>query len=89
MGLDVPLQRQEQELRAIARERVVLGVLPCTESSHLWGGYGSGSLCALCDQPIPRDEVEYEVECQIEGKTQIFRFHILCQALWRSECARG
>jgi hypothetical protein len=84
----MPLSKLEAELRPIARERIASGQLPREAPSRIWGGHGTGQLCALCDKPIERDEVEYEVEEHIDGTVQLFRFHMVCQSVWQLECAR-
>jgi hypothetical protein len=57
----------------------------------MWAGHGTGQLCALCDKPIQRDEVEYEVEHhRLDDEiAQTSRFHIVCQSIWQLECARA
>jgi hypothetical protein len=52
----------------------------------MWGGFGTGQLCSLCDKPIERYQLEYEIE--LGGATvQTFRFHTLCHSIWQFECA--
>jgi len=84
----MPLTKLEAALRPIARERIAKRQLPCEAPSKMWGGHGTGQRCALCDKPIQRDEVEYEVEGHIDGAVQAFRFHVVCQSVWQLECAR-
>src|SRR5579872_5349859 len=84
----MPLTSLEAELRPIARERIANGRLPHVPQSRGWAGYGAGHVCALCDKPINRDEVEYEVEQRIHGHKQTVRFHRVCEAVWQIECAR-
>jgi hypothetical protein len=83
----MPLKKLEAELRPIARERIAKRQLPREASLHMWGGHGTGVLCSLCDKPIQRDEVEYEVEGHIDGPVVAFRFHVFCHSLWQLECA--
>ena len=85
----MPLTKLETELRRIARERIAKEQLPREAPSQMWGGHGTGELCALCDKPIQRDEVEYEVEGHIGGTVHWFRFHVVCQSVWQLECARN
>ena len=53
---------------------------------RIHGGYGSGSKCDACDQPIERNQVEYEVEDAERGKT--LRLHLGCHVLWQVECVQ-
>jgi len=82
------LTQFEAELRPIARDRISKGRLPRQGCSTLWGGNGTGQLCALCDKTIPPAEVELEVEALINGAVRTLRFHVLCQSVWELECAR-
>ena len=83
----MPLTKLEQELRPVARERIAKGQLPRHAPSKIWGGYGAGELCSLCDQPIGSDEIVFEVE-YAEGAATTLRFHRICESIWQAECAR-
>jgi hypothetical protein len=83
----MPLTKLEEALRLIARERIASGQLPRRGLSRMWGGYGTGQLCALCDKQIQPNEVEYEIE-HTGAAVQSFRFHIVCLSVWQLECAR-
>ncbi len=85
----MPLTKLESELRPIARERIAQKQLPGEVPSQLWGGPGTGELCALCDKPIQKDDMEYELEGTLDGKVRTFRFHVVCQSVWQLECARA
>jgi hypothetical protein len=76
----------ESDLRSIARQRIQQGQLPCVVPSKIWAGRSAGQSCALCDQPIPSGEVEYEVEEIVQGVARTFRFHRHCQTIWQIEC---
>ena len=78
----------ESELTQIARKRIKNDELPCVTPNKVWGGRGEGRTCALCGEPIEEFEIEYEVEERLQGKLQIFRFHMLCQSIWQLECIR-
>ena len=72
-------------LRISVRHRIQHGRLPLVRSRDIVAGYGSGRLCAACDQPIVPAQAEYEVEDPGSGRR--LRFHTACHALWQSECA--
>ncbi len=55
--------------------------------SRMWGSYGSGALCALCNRTIGRKEIEYEVDGGEREWT--LRFHLVCHAVWQAECIRA
>ena len=49
-GMRIP----EEDLRAMARQRVGDGELPLMIANKVSAGYGSGGRCALCDWPESR-----------------------------------
>jgi hypothetical protein len=62
---------------------VKTGRLPAVDHlglARLWGGYGSGAPCSLCDEPVRPDEVEYEVETH---PSATLRFHQACHETWQ------
>ena len=86
----MPLTQLESQLRVIARARIASAELPCLEPPiRMWGGYGSGKVCVVCDKPIYPTEVEFEVEETIEGARKLMLFHSVCQSIWQLECARA
>jgi hypothetical protein len=85
----MPFTKLKAELRPIARDRIATRQLPCEAPSQMWGGQGTGQLCALCDKPIQTDEVELEVEQRPGGTVRTFRFHSVCESIWQLECARA
>jgi hypothetical protein len=84
---DLLLRSLEKELRPLARERIAKGQMPREAPTRFWGGFGTGRPCALCDQPIQSDEIEYEVK-PIEAAVQTLRFHRVCRYAWQLECDR-
>ena len=85
----MPLTQLQADLWTLARERIAQGQLPREADARMWGGHGTGQPCTLCDNPIRRDEVEFEVEEHRDGAVHTFRFHRICQSVWQLECARG
>jgi len=75
----------ESELRSRAVERIEAGRLPLVLSNHIYAGYGEGALCALCDQPIAPDKVQYDVT--LESHKERLLFHLTCHLAWQRECA--
>jgi hypothetical protein len=55
----------------------------------MWGGYGSGKVCVVCDKTIEPAEVEFEMEENVAGHAKQMWFHSLCQSAWQLECARA
>jgi hypothetical protein len=79
----MPVTHSKTELRPVALERIATGQLPRLVQSRTWAGPGTGKACALCDQPIHVDEVEYEIEDRADGRVQVFRLHLTCQGVWQ------
>lgn len=52
----------EETLRARAREALRTGRLPDRPPEHIWGGPGMGARCAVCVEPIGRNESELELQ---------------------------
>lgn len=82
----------EVTLRSKAREAIHAGKLPNHRPQRMWGGPGVGSCCPICDQPVKRDELEYELQfvadadCGIPSNCHV---HIRCFMAWDSECQRA
>ncbi|HEY7964477.1 MAG TPA: hypothetical protein VID49_10220 [Steroidobacteraceae bacterium] len=79
---DMAQSKHEQELRALARERIAKGELPGEPASRMWGGDGTGRHCSLCREPVQPGQIEFEVES--DGHSLIF--HRVCQSVWQLEC---
>jgi hypothetical protein len=79
-----PSQRDQEKLRALARERVERGLLPRTKAARTWGGRGRGLLCSLCDTPILETEPEMELEYEAPESHSI-HFHLQCLSAWEVE----
>lgn len=80
-----PSQRDQNTLRAKARDRIDCGLLPRTKAARTWGGRGSGHACSLCDAPILESEPEMELEYEEPSSNAILRFHLQCQSIWEAE----
>ena len=74
----------DAELRAIARAHISDGRLPVMSAHAVFAGYGSGTGCHLCGQPIERHQVEYEVRDARNARS--LSFHLTCHAAWQLEC---
>jgi hypothetical protein len=82
-----PLTVDEAALRERARQKLRSGVLPASAEARVWAGPGLGLPCAVCDQAIERDDLEYELEFALGPGTplQPYRFHRRCHAAWQLE----
>jgi hypothetical protein len=70
----------ESELRSRVLQRIADGRLPIVLSTHIDAGYGTGYACALCDQPIAADKVEYVVA---DPASESLHFHFACHSAWQ------
>ncbi len=74
------------ELRKLAADLILKHRLPITASRTLFAGYGNGSPCRLCSQPITRTDIEYELTDDTFTRDGI-RLHLWCHAAWQMELA--
>jgi hypothetical protein len=82
----MPTESQlRDELRRRVRQYLEGGRLPMMVPKEVAAGYGSGRMCAACDEPITSTQVEYEVD-DCRGGVRL-RFHPDCHSVWRLECA--
>jgi hypothetical protein len=81
------LVRREQ-----AREAIRSGKVPSRRSARMFGGPGSGRPCVVCGEPLPRAEIEIELEFNLQDGTPDpvqYRFHHRCFTAWEFERANG
>jgi len=82
-----PLVVDEPVLRERARAKIRRGALPADAETRVWAGPGLGLPCAVCEQPIGGDELEYELQFA-RGPLQPperYRVHGRCHAAWQLE----
>jgi hypothetical protein len=78
----------EKMLREKARAVVRDGKLPSRQPDRTWGGPGVGAPCAVCELPVAKDEMEFEIEFARDGDNvglDKFHVHIRCFAAWEFE----
>ena len=78
----------ERELRKLVRAAFRVVKLPRREPDRVWGGPGVGARCSVCEKPVTRDEVEYELEFAHDGANpglDRYHLHLRCFALWELE----
>ena len=78
----------EHILREKARAAIKEGRMPAIRPERTWGGPGTGVPCSVCDQPVAKDQPEFEVEFVDSGPTSsvgIFFLHARCFAAWEFE----
>jgi hypothetical protein len=63
------------------------GRLPLLLPDKISAGYGSGSKCNGCDQPVTRTQVEYDIEDPGSGTAHLI-LHLGCYVLWQIECVK-
>ena len=79
---------EEAALRERAREVVRAGRVPNRRPDRAWGGHGLGVECAICNRPVRRDELEFEIEFARQGDRpglDTYHLHIRCFAAWEFE----
>ena len=75
----------ESDLHSRVLQRIKEGRLPVALSNNIYAGHGQEAQCDLCDQSIPPDNVEYDVDDPRGGK--ILHLHSACHSAWQHECA--
>ena len=85
--LELCVLMEEEQLRAVVRDRIRTGQLPSVCGGKTFGGRGSNSVCDCCDQIIAHHEIEYEVELTLPlGVSRLtFITHPQCHWIWREE----
>jgi hypothetical protein len=71
-----------------AREAVRRGTLPSRDPDRTWGGPGVGALCAVCELPVTKDQLEIEIEFARDGSQadqDKYHVHARCFAAWEFE----
>ena len=78
----------EKDLREKARVALRNGKLPSRRPDRTWGGPGVGAQCPVCDLPVKRDELEFEIQFARDGDNpglDKFHIHARCFAVWELE----
>jgi hypothetical protein len=78
----------EPILREKARAAVQSGKLPSRRPDRTWGGPGVGASCAVCELPVRRQDLEFEIQFERDGDNpglDRFHVHIRCFAAWEFE----
>jgi hypothetical protein len=83
-GLQMP---DESILREKARSIVLSGKLPTRRPDRTWGRPGVGAECTICEEPVTRDQMEFEIQFMRDGNPGLDKFHvhIRCFAAWEFE----
>jgi len=75
-------------LREKVREAVRQGKLPARRPDRTWGGSGVGAPCSICDKPVTRADMEFEIQFEHDGAVpglDKFNVHVRCFAVWELE----
>jgi hypothetical protein len=79
--------RPQPELRSLALQRVRDHTLPCDHSARLFAGPGQHQRCALCDDFIETNQIDYEVDSTSPDVPAHLHFHIPCYSAWLAACS--
>jgi hypothetical protein len=82
----------EPLLREKARTAIQQGRLPSRRPDRTWGGPGVGAPCSICDLPVMKDQLEFEIEFAHDGDSpglDTFHVHVRCFAAWEFERGRA
>ena len=77
----------EPRLREQARAAVESGKLPSRAPDRTWGGPGVGASCSVCERPVSKQEMEFEIHFVRDGDADLDKHHvhIRCFAAWEFE----
>ena len=78
----------EKMLRDKARVVVQDGKLPSRRPDRTWGGPGVGAACSVCELPVEKTEMEFEIEFARDGDNpglDKYHVHTRCFAAWEFE----
>ncbi len=78
----------EARLREQARTAIESGKLPSHAPDRTWGGPGVGAPCSVCEKPVAKDQLEFEVQFARNGDNpglDKYHVHIRCFAAWEFE----
>lgn len=77
----------EARLRELARVAIRSGIIPTRPADRTWGGPGLGKACAICQQPVRKDEPELEIDFDQDGGSPCvtLHLHVRCFAAWEFE----
>jgi hypothetical protein len=79
--------RDQEELHALAVQRVREGALPRDYEARLFAGPGRNASCALCGDVIGLKDIEYEVDSAKSGSpAKPIYFHRACYFAWLQAC---
>lgn len=71
------------EVRRLIEARIRSGQLPPAGTHETFGRRGDGVLCACCDLPIERTQLEYDVEILSDlGPQTTLAMHVYCYHAW-------
>ncbi len=76
---------EESWLGERVRALLAANELPHEPATHVWGGPGGGYRCAVCQNPISAEQVEFEA---LFPSQTTARFHRSCHAAWERERRR-
>jgi hypothetical protein len=78
----------EKNLREKARAAIKAGKVPTRRPDRTWGGPGVGAPCVVCDLPVTKDELEFEIQFTHDGGNpglDKYHVHVRCFAAWEFE----
>jgi hypothetical protein len=78
----------EAPLRELVRRALSNGKLPRRQADQTWNSPGVGAACVVCEKPITRNQMEYEIQFAPAFRhpgSQKFRLHLRCFAAWELE----
>ena len=82
----------EAILREKARAAVRAGKLPSRRPDRTWGGPGVGANCSVCEKPVTKGEMEFEIQFAHDGGNpglDKYHVHVRRSAMWELERSKA
>jgi hypothetical protein len=75
--------RNANQIRKLIQARIYAGQLPHARNYEIFGRKGDALRCACCDDPITRQQIEYDVEFSSDmGAMTTLPMHTFCYRTW-------
>jgi len=75
----------EPALREHARQALEQNKIPNRSPDRVWGGPGVGAPCTICNKPVSKNEMEFEIQYSMDDGTPnlaVYHVHVRCFSAW-------
>jgi hypothetical protein len=73
-------------IRELVRAAIIDGRLPRSGGKpRIFGGRGEWQACSCCHEIIQPTEVQYDIDCTLNGSVHTLSMHMKCFQVWELE----